>query len=132
MLKEPENYEEAKQIIENSIGDALRIQYRKFNTVRSVIISSLLFGGAAWRAISLKDASLFFFMLPFACMGSLWTLVPFVLEKRTNKLIRNGTFFQDKTETEIIQIARDHVREYNQVVCKRQKDGKSGDPSDAE
>ena len=118
MLQKPRNYEEAKIIIKNSIDDDLQKYNREWNKKRSIVITSICAAVAvaigATNGVSVGIASV-------PCLGiiSLTSLAPFIIRKHVNKEILDGTYFQDKSESEIIRIASDYVDEYNRVVGKK-------------
>ena len=113
MLESPKNYEEAKVIIKNSVGDNYQKHFMRKAALRTAFVSLASFGAAVAVGLISKNQTAALYMLPGSALISLTTLVPFILQHRTNKRIESGKYFENKTEQEIMNIARTYVSDYN-------------------
>lgn len=119
MLERPNNYEEAKIIIKNSVDDEYEHRNMKVNALRAGIITAISFGIAGLIGLATKKPIAFLSMLPPAIIMSLSGLGPILAQWRTNNRINSGQYFQNKSEEQIINIADDYVEEYNNFMKKR-------------
>ena len=118
MLEYPRDYEEAKVIIKNSVNGPVSKHYKKLNLLRSSLITLLGIGAAATIGIIKKDIAFFGVSLHLFAGISLASLYPIFFRKKVDRAIKNGTYFDGKSEEEIMNIARAHVAEYNKLQGK--------------
>ena len=114
MLEKPKNYEEAKKIIENAPNDDM--QAKKMKTVKLRALAAVGVGVAAAisAGVMTEDPSMgaivlgnsMFFAAPFT--------LPYFFRQRTKRELRNGTYFDDKSEEEVMKLADEYVDEYNE------------------
>lgn len=113
MLEKPSNYQEAKKIIEDAIDDDLQTKKMRIAKLRSLLVVSLGVGAAVSVGVLTENPTLGAIALPNAMMLAAPFTIPYFLRKSTNKRIKNGTYFEDKSEAQIMDAAEDYVREYN-------------------
>ncbi len=115
MLEKPKNYEEAKLIIKNSVGDKLTNRYMKLNVLRSSLITLLTIGAATALGVARKSAMVGLACIPFASVISFGAFLPVIYQKRTEKRIKDDSYFVGKSEETIMRVANQHVDEYNRL-----------------
>ena len=115
MLEYPKNYEEAKIIIKNSVGGPVSEHTKKLNILRSTFITLLGIGAAVTLGIVKKDMAFTAASLPFFGAISATSFYPLFFKMKVDKSIKNETYFEGKSEEQIINIARAHVDEYNKI-----------------
>lgn len=118
MLEYPKNYEEAKLIIKNSITDDYANHHFKMVKLRAAFITAVgVAAGIAVGAIT-KNPTWTWGILPNACLIGLSGLVPLLGRNVTKKLMSNDSYFNGKTNEEIMELATKYVTEYNEFERK--------------
>lgn len=113
MLEKPTNYEEAKIILKKMPTDDMQQSKLKTAKLRSMFIVGLGAAAAATVGIVSQDPALGVIAFPNAMLLAAPFTLPYFLRKYTLNRIDNGEYFQDKTEDQIIDAAKDYVEQYN-------------------
>ncbi len=114
MQEMPENYEEAKIIIKNSVGSEVEKAYLKKQKLKAIFVTALSFGATAAIGIITKLPLNVLVTLPIAAAFSLHQFLPILFQKKVDKRIENGDYFKKKTEEQVIDIAKKVVNEANE------------------
>ena len=114
MLSKPKNYEEAKIILKNSVGDELRTHNKKVNLIRAGIINTLVVGALVALGVKFNDITVPLAGLPFLGAAGFASFIPIITTHKTDKTLADGSYFKDKSEQQVIDIASRYVDEYNE------------------
>ena len=114
MLEKPKNYEEAKKIIENTVGDDMQEHKLKVAKLRSLVAVGVGAAAAVTAGVMTEDPTFGAIVLGNAMMIAAPFTFPYFFRKETAKNISNGSYFDDKSEEKIIHAANDYVERYNE------------------
>lgn len=116
MLTKPETYEEAKKIIEFSVTqEDLIKRNKKIMLIQAIILTIVGIAIDVLLACLTKSIMVFVGCLPVAGMISIEAFIPFFLYRYNNKKIKKGTYFDRKSEDDIIRKAVKYVEGYNEL-----------------
>ena len=115
MLNKPENYTEAKKIIEDAVENDHERHKLMVSKLRAMLVMGLGIGAAVGAGVVTQDPMIGTLALPPAMMVAAPFTLPYFLRKRTIGRIHNGEYFQDKSEAEIMEIAQRYVDGYNEL-----------------
>jgi hypothetical protein len=120
-LERPNNYEEAKIILKNTVGSELDKKSNKamrnraiFNTAASLSVAGIA-GVITGSAITALCA------LPLTGLVLATSIIPIVLKHTINKKIENGKLFEEKSKKEIIDMANNYVTQVNDYEASHNK-----------
>ena len=124
MLKNPENYEEARKIIENAVDDELQTKRMKIAKLRWFI--ALGVGTVASVIIGVKTDDLVLGVIAFANVLILTSpfTIPILRRKAVTDAVHDGSYFDEVPEDKVMYAATDYVREYNLYEKKKKRSGK--------
>ena len=112
MIDYPENYEEAKQIIINSTTDEISEHNKRAYKLRGIFVSAV--GVAATlglSAVTREPAVLA--LLPGAGLLGLSSLLSLYGYNKAVGHIQDGSYFEVRSEEEVMESARKYVDTYN-------------------
>ena len=118
MITKPQNYEEAKTIIQDSVNHPYNKKFAK-SLIRRAILNVL--GGLAFGAIIgwATGSSLgFLCFLPCVILVLVLSVVPIIMHYHMNRDILSGRIFQKKSRQEIIDLAGNYVDQINEYEMK--------------
>jgi len=116
MLQKPETYEEAVKIIYDSVErEDLIKRNNKIYLLRTKLITGIGFAVGIVAAIITADPVVIGLVLPFIGLAALDSLIPYFVYNRNIKKVKNGTFFNNMTEKEIMDNATTYVESYNDL-----------------
>ena len=116
MLQKPETYEEAKKIIEYSAEKTDLIKRNKrIMKLQSGLLTAIGVGTSALLGILTESPEVFVGTLPVAGLISLESIMPYFIYCNNNKKIKNGTYFEGKSEEKIIDLATKYVEGHNEL-----------------
>ena len=113
MINKATNYEEAKVIIKNSVNSDLHKKNLKTMKLRATFIAALGTSAAVAAGLLTQTPTLSFLIMPSVAILDSPFLLGVFAHKRAMKRIENGSYFQDKSQEEIIRIANDYANEAN-------------------
>ncbi len=110
----PKNYEEAKKIIIESNNDKdFNNSFLKRNRLREGLVAGLFMGTSVVLGLIQNNPEFITAGLPFAGIATLASMIPSAKQLITMKRIKDGSFFEGKSEQEIIDVAKKVVATYN-------------------
>ena len=115
MLKKAETYEEAVKIIKYSVDD--KITKKTVNTVmllRGSFITAI--AAAAFSTVGLGN----YFLIPIGVVAGM-NLIPYMQYLNNRRKIKDDSYFNGKSESEIVKEANDYVDWRNE----RKSEGKT-------
>ena len=116
MLERPENYEEAKKIIEYSAEKTDLIKRnKKIMKLQAGLLTAVGVGISGLLGVMTGSTEVFVGTLPVAGMISIESIIPYFIYCNNNKKIKNGTYFEGKSEEKIIDLATKYVEGHNQL-----------------
>ena len=124
MLERPQTYEEAKRIIQEGVGNEVSQRRRKSERIRMMVFTVLWIVLAIVLGNLMSDypagfgmtAAVYFFVM-FA------EAVPHLHALYRRKRILDGSFFESRSEEEIMKMATDYVDAYNKYLASSAKQG---------
>lgn len=114
MLEYPENYQEAKKIIVDAVDDDWQRKQMRNAKLRSLLVVALGTGAAVSVGVLTENPVLGAIAFPNAMILAAPFTLPYFMRKRTTNRVHDGSYFADKTEAQIMDAARDYVRNYNE------------------
>ena len=126
MLEHPQTYEEAKRIIQEAAGNEISRRRRRAERIRMMVYTVLWIVLAIVLGNMMGDypagfgitAAVYFFVM-FA------EVVPHLLALYRRKQIRDGSFFESRSEEEIMKMATGYADAYNEYLASCEKQGTS-------
>lgn len=124
-MKRAENYEEAKIILQNSVGSEYDKKFSKALRNRAIFntTAALSFGAAMGLATSSSLAFMAF--LPATGIVLALSIVPIIIKNKMNNNIKSGKYFETKSKKDIISEANGYVDQVNDYEYKQEMKGKS-------
>ena len=124
MLEHPQTYEEAKRIIQEGVGNEVSQRRRRAERIRMMVYTVLWIVLAIVLGNMMGDypagfgiTAVVYFFVMFA------EAVPHLLALYRRKRIRDGSFFESRSEEEIMKMATDYADAYNEYLASRAKQG---------
>ena len=116
MLEKPETYEEAKIIIKNSTTSEMAELNKKLLKIRAGFITAIGLTAATAAEIVVNDPLVTIGFMPIFGTISLTSIVQYLHYLRNQQKINDDTFFDDKSEEEIMKMAEEYVESYNKFI----------------
>lgn len=113
MLERPETYEEAKIIIKNSPNQEISAHNRRAFKLQIKLVALLSAGVAAGTQALFNDTGTVLAIMPVLGLANLESIGAYLLYLRNMKKIEDGSFFDKKSEAEIMKMANEYVESYN-------------------
>ena len=114
MYKEPENYEEAKQILYDSVHNDMFKRQVRITRLRSGVVTAAALGVSyaisQWAG---NPGLMSGFTLLSAGLG-ISNLLPNVGMRKAANSVEDGSFFEEKSEAEVIRLAKNYAKLYNE------------------
>jgi hypothetical protein len=121
MIKHTDDYQEAKIIIKNSVNDEFNQKLNKAAKLRALFTSVVGVSAVVATGIVSQDPVITGAMVPVCGMISLPFMLPFFAQKATKKSVESGKYFDDKSQSDIINTANEYADQYNEWEAKRSK-----------
>lgn len=116
MLEKPETYEEAKIIIKNSTTSEMAELNKKLLKIRAGFITAIGLTAATAAGIVVNDPLVTIGLMPIFGTISISSIVQYLHYLRNQQKINDDTFFDDKSEEEIMKMAEEYVESYNKFI----------------
>lgn len=116
MLEKPETYEEAKIIIKNSTTSEMAELNKKLLKIRAGFITAIGLTAATATGIVVNDPLVTIGLMPIFGTISISSIVQYLHYLRNQQKINDDTFFDDKSEEEIMKMAEEYVESYNKFI----------------
>lgn len=113
MMNYPGNYEEAKKIIIDSTTNEVSKHNKKAYKLRALFTSAASVAVACTAAAVTNQPAVIATLIPAVGVVSLSSLLPLYGYNKASQQIQNGSYFANKSEEEIMEIARKYVDTYN-------------------
>ena len=120
----PETYEEAKKIIVDSTTNDMSEHNRKAYKLRALFISAVGVAVACGAAAVTQQPAVIPALIPAVGVVGLSCLLPLYGYNKASQQIQNGSYFSNKSEDQVMEIARRYVDTYNDF--EREQEAKSG------
>ena len=124
MMDYPENYEEAKKIIVDSTTNEMSEHNRKAYKLRALFVSAVGVAVACGAAAVTQQPAVIPALIPAVGVVGLSGLLPLYGYNKSCQQIQNGAYFSNKSEEQVMEIARNYVDTYNDF--EREQEAKSG------
>ena len=124
MMDYPETYEEAKKIIVDSTTNDMSEHNRKAYKLRALFISAVGVAVACGAAAVTQQPAVIPALIPAVGVVGLSGLLPLYGYNKASQQIQNGSYFSNKSEDQVMEIARRYVDTYNDF--EREPEAKSG------
>lgn len=118
MFEKAENYEEAKKILKEIIDSEYEKHKYKVAKYRALLVTGLGLGAAAAAGIIGQDPALSGMALAPTMIVSYPFVLSYYVRYRVNKKIRNGEYFKERTESELIDTVNKTVDQLNEAEQK--------------
>lgn len=125
MLEKPETYEEAKIIIKNSTTSEMAELNKKLLKIRAGFITAIGLTAATAAEIVVNDPLVTIGFMPIFGTISLTSIVQYLHYLRNQQKINDDTFFDGKSEEEIMKMAEEYVEAYNEFIPQYKGKGSS-------
>ena len=121
MLNKPENFQEARKIIENAVDDDLQTKRMKNAKLRSMFIFGAGIAAAIGAGVITQDPTIGALSVPSSVIITAPFTLKYFLMKYTKDRIKNGDYFRENDPDKIMDAARDYVDEYNKYEEKQRR-----------
>ena len=113
-MEKVETYEEAKVIIKSSTTSEIAEHNKKALKLRAGFITLIAIAATSVTGIAVGDSSASMAVMPIFGSISISSIIPYLLYLRNQRKIEDDSFFKNKSEEEIIQMANEYAEAYNQ------------------
>ena len=113
MLDKPQNYQEAKTILQTLVESDYEQHKYKVSKWCAILVPVVGLGIAVGIGVIKKDIGLGIMALAITIAISYRYIVNYYVRYRTFKDIRSGDYFKDKSERRVIDIVSKSVDQYN-------------------
>lgn len=124
-MKKVDDYVEAKLVIIDGVDSKYYKNMLRVSRLRALFAATIGAAAAAAVGIISGDPILSVGAFPIAESLAMPLMVPYFINSSVRRKVLNGSYFDDKSEREIISIANEHINEVNQFEEKNSEGGKS-------
>ncbi len=123
MKEKVETYEEAKKVIKDCTEEELVEHNREVYKKRTGLTAAILTSMAVAPGIMAETPVATISLLPSVGLVSLISFMPYRNYLKALASIKNGSFFEGKSEEEIINEANEYIDTYNKVIDQLKEEG---------
>ena len=122
-MKKIDDYVEAKRVIKEGVDGDLYKNRLKASKLRALLVSTLGVAAAAAIGYASGEPLVSIGVLPLTEGLVAPLIVPYFIHKSVRKKVKDGSYFDQFSESKVIDIANNHLQELEEYNKKNSDDG---------